>query len=184
MHGMSAPSATTCCRSAANWLGGGARRLIVLMGRHVVAPATCICCAGAVSFSPGSATGATCSSIRIVRKTAAFCRRMSASAHSILLHCKLFKPGDHRPTCAAPYIIGRLHCSFIPPRRQSFSADIENCRCYTARMSAQNFVHLHTHSHYSLLEALPKIPALVAAAKADGQKALALTDNGNTSTAR
>lgn len=46
-------------------------------------------------------------------------------------------------------------------------------------MSAQNFVHLHTHSHYSLLEALPKIPALVAAAKADGQKALALTDNGN-----
>ena len=41
------------------------------------------------------------------------------------------------------------------------------------------FVHLHTHSHYSLLEALPKIPELVAAAKADGQTALALTDNGN-----
>ncbi|MEK7509450.1 MAG: DNA polymerase III subunit alpha [Patescibacteria group bacterium] len=45
-------------------------------------------------------------------------------------------------------------------------------------MSAR-FVHLHTHSHYSLLEALPKIPELVAAAKADGQEALALTDNGN-----
>lgn len=44
---------------------------------------------------------------------------------------------------------------------------------------ARDFVHLHTHSHYSLLEALPKIPELVAAAKADGQKALALTDNGN-----
>ena len=42
-----------------------------------------------------------------------------------------------------------------------------------------NFVHLHTHSHYSLLEALPQIPDLVAAAVADGQKALALTDNGN-----
>src|SRR3989344_858815 len=41
------------------------------------------------------------------------------------------------------------------------------------------FVHLHTHSHYSLLEALPKIPELVAAAAKDGQKALALTDNGN-----
>lgn len=41
------------------------------------------------------------------------------------------------------------------------------------------FTHLHTHSHYSLLEALPKIPELVAAAKADGQMALALTDNGN-----
>ncbi len=43
----------------------------------------------------------------------------------------------------------------------------------------KSFVHLHTHSHYSLLEALPKIDELVAAAKADGQSALALTDNGN-----
>jgi DNA polymerase-3 subunit alpha len=41
------------------------------------------------------------------------------------------------------------------------------------------FTHLHTHSHYSLLEALPKVPELVAAAKADGQTALALTDNSN-----
>lgn len=43
----------------------------------------------------------------------------------------------------------------------------------------QKFVHLHTHSHYSLLEALPKAEDLVSAAKADGQTALALTDNGN-----
>ncbi len=41
------------------------------------------------------------------------------------------------------------------------------------------FIHLHTHSHYSLLQALPKIPDLVAAAKANGMDALALTDNGN-----
>ena len=46
-------------------------------------------------------------------------------------------------------------------------------------MSARDFVHLHTHSHYSLLEALPKIPELVATAAKDGQRALALTDNGN-----
>ncbi len=46
----------------------------------------------------------------------------------------------------------------------------------SARMS---FVHLHTHSHYSLLNALPTIKELVAAAKADGMSALALTDNGN-----
>lgn len=46
-------------------------------------------------------------------------------------------------------------------------------------MSARQFVHLHTHSHYSLLEALPQINDLVAAAKADNQEALALTDNGN-----
>ncbi|MEK7069059.1 MAG: DNA polymerase III subunit alpha [Patescibacteria group bacterium] len=46
-------------------------------------------------------------------------------------------------------------------------------------MSAREFVHLHTHSHYSLLEAIPKIPELVAAAAKDGQRALALTDNDN-----
>jgi DNA polymerase-3 subunit alpha len=46
-------------------------------------------------------------------------------------------------------------------------------------MSTREFVHLHTHSHYSLLEALPQIPDLVARAKSDGATALALTDLGN-----
>jgi len=41
-----------------------------------------------------------------------------------------------------------------------------------------SFVHLHVHSHYSLLNAIPKPKELVAAAKADGQTALALTDLG------
>ncbi|MEK7116665.1 MAG: DNA polymerase III subunit alpha [Patescibacteria group bacterium] len=41
------------------------------------------------------------------------------------------------------------------------------------------FTHLHTHSHYSLLQALPKIPELIEAAKKEEMEALALTDNGN-----
>ncbi len=41
------------------------------------------------------------------------------------------------------------------------------------------FTHLHVHSHYSLLQALPKIPELVEAAKKNGMESLALTDNGN-----
>ncbi len=44
---------------------------------------------------------------------------------------------------------------------------------------SSRFVHLHVHSHYSLLSALPKIDELVGAAKAAGMSALALTDNGN-----
>ncbi len=44
---------------------------------------------------------------------------------------------------------------------------------------SQGFVHLHTHSHFSLLSALPRIPELVARAKELGMPALALTDNGN-----
>jgi DNA polymerase-3 subunit alpha len=55
--------------------------------------------------------------------------------------------------------------------------------CYTGphhlRMTHKPFTHLHTHSHYSLLQALPQIPDLVKAAKDDGQTALALTDAGN-----
>ena len=41
------------------------------------------------------------------------------------------------------------------------------------------FTHLHTHSHYSLLQALPKLPELIEAVKKDSMEALALTDNGN-----
>ena len=41
------------------------------------------------------------------------------------------------------------------------------------------YVHLHTHSHYSFLQALPKIDELVEKAKAEGMEALALTDAGN-----
>lgn len=42
-----------------------------------------------------------------------------------------------------------------------------------------SFVHLHTHSHYSLLDGLSKIDALVSRAKELGMPALALTDHGN-----
>ncbi len=45
-------------------------------------------------------------------------------------------------------------------------------------MSAK-FLHLHTHSHYSLLNALPKLKELVKTAKEMGMPAIALTDAGN-----
>lgn len=41
------------------------------------------------------------------------------------------------------------------------------------------FIHLHTHSHYSLLNALPKIDELIDEAKSYGMHAIALTDAGN-----
>jgi len=42
-----------------------------------------------------------------------------------------------------------------------------------------NFVHLHTHSHYSLLDGLAKIDGLVDEAVKEKMPALALTDHGN-----
>ncbi|HIC23997.1 MAG TPA: PHP domain-containing protein, partial [Planctomycetes bacterium] len=44
---------------------------------------------------------------------------------------------------------------------------------------AQKFCHLHVHSHYSLLDGVNTIPALVRAARDHGMKSLALTDHGN-----
>ena len=41
------------------------------------------------------------------------------------------------------------------------------------------FAHLHCHTQYSLLDGAASIPALFKKAKADGMKALAITDHGN-----
>ncbi len=46
-------------------------------------------------------------------------------------------------------------------------------------MESKDFVYLHNHSHYSLLEALPKPKAIVKRAKELGMNAVALTDNAN-----
>jgi DNA polymerase III subunit alpha len=46
-------------------------------------------------------------------------------------------------------------------------------------MSASQFVHLHTHSQYSLLDGLSKVPDLVAHVKAKGMDAVAITDHGS-----
>jgi DNA polymerase-3 subunit alpha len=46
-------------------------------------------------------------------------------------------------------------------------------------MPGRSFVHLHCHSHYSLLDGANRIPELIAHTKALGMNALALTDHGN-----
>jgi len=40
------------------------------------------------------------------------------------------------------------------------------------------FVHLHVHSHYSLLDGLSKVPDIVRFAQEDGSNAIAITDHG------
>ena len=41
------------------------------------------------------------------------------------------------------------------------------------------FVHLHVHTSYSLLDGLSSVSGLIKKAVADGQPALAMTDHGN-----
>ena len=44
---------------------------------------------------------------------------------------------------------------------------------------AKDFVHLHNHTEYSMLDGAARIEDLVLAAKDDGQRALGITDHGN-----
>lgn len=50
---------------------------------------------------------------------------------------------------------------------------------YNGYIMTSRFTHLHVHSHYSLLSALPTAKELVARAKELGMDSLALTDAGN-----
>ncbi len=42
-----------------------------------------------------------------------------------------------------------------------------------------SFIHLHTHSHYSLLDGLSKLDGMIKTAKSYGMNAIGLTDHGN-----
>lgn len=50
-----------------------------------------------------------------------------------------------------------------------------------ATLKASEFVHLHNHTHHSLLDGLSKIPALMNTVKDMGMEAVALTDHGTMS---
>src|ERR1700746_2855426 len=46
-------------------------------------------------------------------------------------------------------------------------------------MATRSFVHLHCHSHYSLLDGANRSPELVRRVKELGMNAVAITDHGN-----
>lgn len=48
-------------------------------------------------------------------------------------------------------------------------------------LKASDYVHLHNHTQYSLLDGLTKVPALVKHVKATGMTAVAMTDHGTLS---
>src|SRR5487761_1728757 len=49
------------------------------------------------------------------------------------------------------------------------------------KLSPADFVHLHNHTQYSLLDGLTKVPALLDWIKEAGMKAVAITDHGTLS---
>ena len=49
------------------------------------------------------------------------------------------------------------------------------------KLKPSDFVHLHNHTHYSLLDGLTKVPELVKYVKEQGMEAVAVTDHGTMS---
>lgn len=49
------------------------------------------------------------------------------------------------------------------------------------KLKPADFVHLHNHTHYSLLDGLTKVPKLVERVKKTGMEAVAITDHGTLS---
>lgn len=70
--------------------------------------------------------------------------------------------------------------NFLSPKEQQgiLTRTMADPSPKTDPQTASAFVHLHVHSHYSLLNAIPTPKDLAAAAQADGQTAMAITDNG------
>ena len=56
--------------------------------------------------------------------------------------------------------------------------DIEETAAAAPAKAAIPFAHLHVHTEFSLLDGASRIPDLIAAAKAEGMEAIAITDHG------
>ncbi len=50
-----------------------------------------------------------------------------------------------------------------------------------SKLNTSDYVHLHNHTHYSVLDGLSKVPALINQVKDYGMNAVAITDHGNLS---
>lgn len=70
-----------------------------------------------------------------------------------------------------PQSTNNVNLSFLPACRQV------SLISYHLSLNIM-FVHLHTHTHYSLLDGLAKIPEMVDFAREQGSPALAITDHG------
>ena len=49
---------------------------------------------------------------------------------------------------------------------------------WVLRIKMEDFIHLHVHTQYSILDGQSRIPRLVDKAIADGMKGMAITDHG------
>ncbi len=104
---------------------------------------------------------------------------VDATARSFfgLMAKKVISPFDATPVNEIEYEAPHLETGNASKREQAQRVAYEGH--VEQRVSEKPFFHLHVHSQYSVLQAVPDIAELIAKAKAENMEAIALTDFGN-----
>jgi DNA polymerase-3 subunit alpha len=95
-----------------------------------------------------------------------------------LIHQRVAQPFDDTPAVDIVYEEPNLETANFAKREKRKAAGY-SLKERQESVTDKPYVHLHTHSQYSVLQATPDIKALVAKAKALQMPAVALTDIGN-----
>lgn len=95
-----------------------------------------------------------------------------------LIKEKVVKPLDDTPLADIEYEAPQLDDANFAKQEKSKSSGLGGDRM-AAQAIEEPFVHLHVHSQYSVLQAVPNIKGLIAKAKEYEMPAVALTDLGN-----
>ncbi|MEK6783366.1 MAG: DNA polymerase III subunit alpha [Bacteroidota bacterium] len=106
---------------------------------------------------------------------------VAATARSFfgLVSKKVVKPFDTTPVDEIEYEEPILEAGNSSKREKETNGRLGGIIGIGETLSDKPFYHLHTHSQYSVLQAVPDVSELISKAKADNMKAIALTDFGN-----
>jgi DNA polymerase III subunit alpha len=95
-----------------------------------------------------------------------------------LVSKKVVKPFDETPPEEIEYEEPNLDAANFSKREKKKEAGY-SLAAETVALTDKPFVHLHTHSQFSVLQATPDVKSMVAKAKALNMPAIAITDLGN-----
>ena len=78
-------------------------------------------------------------------------------------------------------VLGEANFAQPSPKQASTPKTVKNqtSQAPSGEVTDSPFTHLHVHTQFSVLQATSEIPSLIAKAKSQGMKALAMTDHGN-----
>jgi DNA polymerase III subunit alpha len=108
---------------------------------------------------------------------AAYDVEATAKSYFGLLQKKVVKPFDATPVEEIDYEEPNLEAGNASKKEKQKKADYHSGS--GKDLTEKPFYHLHVHSQYSVLQAVPDVVELIAKAKANNMTAIALTDFGN-----